>query len=43
MSAASAAEVGTLLDADPFNREGLIKAKVVRQWTPVFGPWAGAH
>jgi uncharacterized protein YciI len=43
MSAASAAEVGSLLDADPFNREGLIKARVVRQWTPVFGPWAAAH
>ena len=40
MSAASAAEVGTLLDADPFHREGLIKGRVVREWTPVFGPWA---
>lgn len=40
MAAASAGEVGALLDDDPFAVEGLIKARVVRQWTPVFGPWA---
>ena len=40
MSAASSGEVAALLDDDPFNREGLIKARVIRQWTPVFGPWA---
>jgi uncharacterized protein YciI len=42
LAAASSREVGLVLDDDPFNREGLIKARVVRQWTPVFGPWT-AH
>jgi uncharacterized protein YciI len=39
MAAASAREVDLLLDADPFKLEGLIIARVVREWTPVFGPW----
>jgi len=30
-----------LLDGDPFHREGLVIGRTVREWTPVFGPWAG--
>ena len=36
----SAAAVLSVLDADPFAREGLISDRGVRAWTPVFGPWA---
>jgi len=39
MSAGSADEVDALLDTDPFVREGLVSARVVREWTQVFGPW----
>lgn len=28
-----------LLDDDPFARNGLIAARVIRAWTPVYGPW----
>lgn len=28
-----------LLDDDPFVRDGLIAARVIRAWTPVYGPW----
>jgi uncharacterized protein len=37
--AGSAGEVERLLDADPFAREGLVRARTLREWTPVFGPW----
>ena len=40
LSADSAAEVEHLLDADPFVREGLVAGRTLREWTPVFGPWA---
>jgi uncharacterized protein YciI len=40
VSAGSAAEVDQLLDADPFVREGIVADRAVREWTPVFGPWA---
>ena len=39
LAAGSAQEVDSLLDADPFVREGLVTARVVREWTQVFGPW----
>jgi uncharacterized protein len=41
VSAGSADEVARLLDADPFHREGLVIGRTIREWTPVFGPWAG--
>lgn len=28
-----------LLDDDPFARDGLIAARVIRAWTPIYGPW----
>jgi uncharacterized protein YciI len=37
----SPAAVEELLDGDPFHREGLVIGRTVREWTPVFGPWAG--
>ena len=39
MSAGSAGEIDQALDTDPFVREGLVAARVVREWTQVFGPW----
>ena len=40
IEAASAAEIETALDADPFYVEGLIADRRVREWTQVKGPWA---
>ncbi len=40
MSADSPDEVTRLLDVDPFQREGLVIGRTIREWTPVFGPWA---
>jgi uncharacterized protein len=40
MRADSAAEVERLLDDDPFTRAGLVATRTLREWTPVFGPWA---
>ncbi|MGV8968466.1 MAG: YciI family protein [Cellulomonas sp.] len=28
-----------LLDDDPFARDGLLAARVIRAWIPVYGPW----
>lgn len=28
-----------LLEADPFNAEGLVSSRAVAEWTVVFGPW----
>ena len=33
------AAVESLLDADPFHREGLITRRTVRRWNPVIGPF----
>jgi len=33
------AAMTVLLDDDPFAREGLIAARVIRGWTQVYGPW----
>ncbi len=41
IDAASAADIETALDADPFFVEGLIERRQVREWTQVKGPWAG--
>lgn len=38
--AASAEEVGRILDADPFAVEGLVAGRAIRPWQPVLGPWA---
>ncbi len=35
--AADAAEVGALLDQDPFALEGIIAARTIRGWDPVLG------
>ncbi len=37
--ATSAEEVATLLDADPFQREGFIRERRVVGWTPALGHW----
>ena len=39
VSADSPADVERLLDADPFARQGLVAARVIRAWTPVLGAW----
>lgn len=36
----SSDEVLTLLDDDPFVREGLVTRRTAREWTPVLGPWS---
>ena len=33
----SAEQVGSLLDGDPFHRNGLVAERVVREWNIVFG------
>ncbi|MBT0995051.1 hypothetical protein KIN34_12245 [Cellulomonas sp. DKR-3] len=41
LEASDEAAVRALLDADPFQREGLVVEVHVRQWDVVLGPWAG--
>lgn len=41
VQAASAPDIETALDADPFHVQGLIGGRRVREWTQVKGPWAG--
>jgi len=39
VAAASDLQAAELLDADPFARDGLIAARVIRAWVQVYGPW----
>ena len=39
VAADSDQRVADLLDDDPFARDGLIAARVIRAWTQVYGPW----
>ncbi|HLS39233.1 MAG TPA: YciI family protein [Ornithinicoccus sp.] len=32
--------VRDLLREDPFQQQGLVESVTVREWAPVFGPWA---
>lgn len=33
-------DVTRLLDEDPFHLHGVVAARTIRPWLPVFGPWA---
>lgn len=39
LEAASAADIETALDADPFYTENLIGDRRIQEWTQVKGPW----
>lgn len=40
-SADSEAELSQLLNEDPFDLAGLIAARTIEEWNPVFGPFVG--
>lgn len=40
MQAADRAEIEAHLDKDPYASIGVIESTSIRQWTPVFGPFA---
>lgn len=37
----TAADVGDILDRDPYRHEGLVAAREIRLWSAAIGPWAG--
>jgi len=39
VAADSDEQAASMLDDDPFVRDGLIAARVIREWVQVYGPW----